>query len=67
MGGAEVIGGGLTTVDSVLSTCAFSPPDKFANSNSCLQLPLMLLMRGCKGIGWEGVGEELFVCDQRCS
>jgi hypothetical protein len=58
---------GVTTVDLVLSTCAFSPLDKFADSNAGIPLPSMFLMRGCKGIGWEGVWEELFVCDRRCS
>ncbi len=47
-------------VDLALSMCAFSPHE-FANSNASIHVPLMLLMRGCKGVGWEGVGEELFV------
>ncbi len=53
--------GGSTTVNLALSTCTFSPPDKLADSNANIPLPLMLSMRGCKGIGWEGVWEELFV------
>ncbi len=59
--------GGVTTVDLALFTCAFNPPDKFADSNTCLPLPSMLSMRGCKGIGWEGMWEEFFVHDRRCS
>ncbi len=59
--------GGLTMVSLALSTCTFSLPDKFANSANRIPVPLMLLMRGCKGIGWEGVWEELFVHNQRCS
>jgi hypothetical protein len=54
-------------VDLALSTCAFSPPDKVADSNASILLPSMLLMRGCNGIGWEGVWEELFARDRRCS
>jgi hypothetical protein len=49
--------GGSTTVDLALSTCAFSKPDKFSDSNASIPLPSMLLKRGCKGIGWEGVWE----------
>ncbi len=59
--------GGLTMVDLVLSMCAFSPPDAFADSNASIPVPSMLLMRRCKGIGWEGVWEELFVCNRGCS
>jgi hypothetical protein len=59
--------GGATTVNLALSTSAFSPPDKFANSTNCIPVPSMLLMRGCKGVGWEGVWEELFIHDRRCS
>jgi hypothetical protein len=47
--------GGSTMVDLALSTCVFSPPDTFADSYTCLPLPSMLSMRGCKSIGWEGV------------
>jgi hypothetical protein len=54
MGGAEVIGGGLTMVNLAMFKCAFSPPDKFADSNASIPLPPMLLMRGCKGL----VGRE---------
>jgi hypothetical protein len=50
-------------VNLASSTCAFSPPDEFANSANRIPVPSMLLMRGCKGIGWEGVWEELFVCN----
>jgi hypothetical protein len=66
MGGMEVTWGGSTTVNLALSTCLFSPPDGFANSKTCLPLPLILSMRGCKGIGCEGVWEETFVHDQMC-
>jgi hypothetical protein len=66
MGGTEVMGGGSTTFDLALSTCAFSPPEEFADSNASILLQSMLLMRGCKGIGWEGVWEELFVRNRRC-
>ncbi len=59
--------GGSTTVYLALPTCAFSPPDKFANSANRIPVPLMLSMRGSKGIGWEGVWEELFVRDRRYS
>jgi hypothetical protein len=59
--------GGSTTVHLALSTCAFSPPDKLADSNASIPLPSMLLMKGCKGIGWEGLWEELFVRNRRCS
>jgi hypothetical protein len=54
-------------VNLALSMCAFSPLDKFSDSNASMLVPLMLLMRGCKGIGWEGVWEEFFVCNRRCS
>jgi hypothetical protein len=58
---------GLTSVDVALSTCAISPPEEFTDSNASILLPSVMLMRGCKGIGWEGVWEELFVRDRRCS
>jgi hypothetical protein len=53
-------------VDLALSTCAFSPLDELADSNTSIPLPPMLSIRGCKGIGWEGGWEELFVCARRC-
>ncbi len=65
MGGAEVVWGGSATVELALSRCPFSPPDEFADSNA--SIPAIDVVRGCKGIGWEGVWEELFVRDQRCS
>ncbi len=59
--------GGSTKVDLALSTWTFSPLDEFTNSANHILVPSMLLMRGCKGIGWEGVWEELFVRNRMCS
>jgi hypothetical protein len=41
--------GGSTTVNLALSTCAFSPPEEFADSNTSISLPTMVLSMGGRG------------------
>ncbi len=53
MGGEEVIWGGLTMVDSALSTCVFLPLAEFGNATTGRTPSCVLLLRGA---GVEGSG-----------
>ncbi len=58
--------GGSTTVDLALSTCAFSPPEEFADYNASISLSMMVLSMGDRGgrslaSGGEGKVSRLMV------